>query len=284
MNNRFPKTTVLSRILILSTLILATLGCAGSEPVLETDMASEIIPEAEYSVLEALYWSRVEASRVNFTQADIDFMTDMIAHHAQALIMSRLAPENGAGQSVRALAARIHNAQEDEIRTMQTWLCDRGQPVPKVQIEGLNLIVTLQEPEPEDTSPHEMDREPAATQDHNREAARHVSQKNAHHHGHTGHHPNATAMHHHHDMPGMLSPEQLEELAGARGTHFDRLFLQYMIEHHKGAIIMVDTLFNTDGAALDPEAFRLASDIHVDQITEIERMRQMLGQRSDNQD
>ena len=44
-------------------------------------------------------------------------------------------------------------------------------------------------------------------------------------------------------MPGMLTPEQLMELDKARGTEFDRLFLQYMIQHHEGALTMVDALF-----------------------------------------
>jgi len=77
-------------------------------------------------------------------------------------------------------------------------------------------------------------------------------------------------------MPGMLTQEQLEELAAARGTEFDRKFLKFMIEHHEGAVIMVQELFGTDGAALDREIFDLASGIHAEQVTEIERMRLML--------
>jgi len=83
------------------------------------------------------------------------------------------------------------------------------------------------------------------------------------------------------NMHGVLSQEQLEELAGARGTDFDRLFLTYMIEHHSGAVHMVENLFSADGAAQDEEAFRLASDIQVDQRTEIERMNLMLEQLPD---
>ena len=74
----------------------------------------------------------------------------------------------------------------------------------------------------------------------------------------------------------MLSPEQIEELSQAKGSDFDRLFLIYMIQHHEGAVTMVHELFDTDGAALDDVSFRLASDIQVDQITEIARMRLML--------
>jgi uncharacterized protein (DUF305 family) len=51
--------------------------------------------------------------------------------------------------------------------------------------------------------------------------------------------------HHHHtmEMPGMITQAQLAELAAARGVAFDRLFLELMIQHHEGALVMVDTLF-----------------------------------------
>ena len=82
---------------------------------------------------------------------------------------------------------------------------------------------------------------------------------------------------HAHHMPGMLSPEQVDDLRNARGPDFDRLFLVYMIQHHQGAVTMVDELFATDGAAQgDDLIFRLASDIQADQTSEIERMESML--------
>ena len=83
--------------------------------------------------------------------------------------------------------------------------------------------------------------------------------------------------HDHTDMPGMLSQAQLEELDAARGAVFDRLFLEYMIQHHGGAVVMVDDLFAVDGAAQDGAAFKLAADIHAEQTTEIARMEQMLA-------
>ncbi len=78
-------------------------------------------------------------------------------------------------------------------------------------------------------------------------------------------------------MPGMLTADQLAELDAARGTEFDRLFLIYMIHHHRGALTMVDRLFSNPGAGQDETVFRLASDIQADQSTEIERMQQMLA-------
>ena len=77
-------------------------------------------------------------------------------------------------------------------------------------------------------------------------------------------------------MPGMLSDEQMRQLDAARGTEFDRLFLTFMIQHHKGAVSMVQQLFATPGAGEDELTFKLASDVNVDQTTEIARMQQML--------
>ena len=77
-------------------------------------------------------------------------------------------------------------------------------------------------------------------------------------------------------MPGMLSPQQMAQLDSSRGVNFDRLFLTYMIQHHRGAITMVDTLFNTPGAGQDEIVFKFANDVQADQTTEIDRMQLML--------
>src|SRR3954449_6420135 len=65
-----------------------------------------------------------------YTPADVQFMSHMIGHHAQALIMAGWAKSHGASSSIQTLAGRIINGQQDEIATMQRWLKDRGQPVP----------------------------------------------------------------------------------------------------------------------------------------------------------
>ena len=70
--------------------------------------------------------------------------------------------------------------------------------------------------------------------------------------------------------------EQMMELDQARGGEFDRLFLTYMIQHHKGAVSMVKELFATYGAGQDELVFKFASDVNVDQSTEIVRMEKML--------
>ena len=78
-------------------------------------------------------------------------------------------------------------------------------------------------------------------------------------------------------MPGMLTDAQMAELDAARGAHFDRLFLTYMIQHHRGAVSMVKELFSTTGAGQDETVFKFASDVNVDQTTEIARMERMLA-------
>ena len=177
--------------------------------------------------MEAIYRARTESERQRFTDADVHFMTAMIHHHAQAIEMARLAPTHGASASIEVLAARIINAQNDEIATMQAWLRDRGQPVPEVHVTGTHVMVH--------GAAHDM------------------------------------------SMPGMLSPEQLRQLDEARGAEFDRLFLTYMIQHHRGAVTMVHDLFATDGAGQDEAVFKFASDAHVDQATEVARMELMLA-------
>jgi uncharacterized protein (DUF305 family) len=77
-------------------------------------------------------------------------------------------------------------------------------------------------------------------------------------------------------MPGMLTQEQLAQLDAARGREFDRLFLTFMIQHHTGAVTMVHDLFETEGAGQDEKVFKFASDVNVDQTTEIARMKKML--------
>jgi uncharacterized protein (DUF305 family) len=171
--------------------------------------------------------ARADSVRHPYTQADVDFMSHMIGHHAQALVMAGWAPTHGAGASVRILAERIINAQQDEIATMQRWLGDRGKPVPEARPTGMKMMMNGVE--------HEM------------------------------------------LMPGMLSQAQMRQLDQAKGPEFDRLFLTYMIQHHRGAVSMVKDLFGTNGAAQDETVFKFANDVNVDQSTEIARMERMLA-------
>lgn len=81
----------------------------------------------------------------------------------------------------------------------------------------------------------------------------------------------------HAGMPGMATPQQMAELAAARGAGFDRLFLERMIHHHEGALTMARALQRRPGAAYDPVLFQFTNDIINEQQAEIERMTALLG-------
>ena len=178
--------------------------------------------------------------RPNYTPADVRFMQGMIAHHAQALAMTALLPERTTRADMRLLAQRIEVSQKDEIGLMRHWLERRNEPVPHVDPAG----------EHHDTASHSMSVSGMSMPD--------MSMSNM-------------------MMPGMLTPQQLGELAKASGPEFDRLFLQDMIRHHEGALVMVRDLLATNGAAQEPEVFQFASDIDADQRAEILRMRALLA-------
>ncbi len=188
----------------------------------------------------AIARARADSLRYPYTQADIDFMSGMIHHHAQAIVISRWAPSHQASPSVQRLTARIINAQTDEITLMQTWLKDRNQAPPMVDSAG---NVTMGGHGGHTMPGHDMSSMPGMSMP---------------------------------AMPGMLTDAQLKELDNARGTEFDRLFLTYMIQHHRGAVTMVKTLFEAPGAGQDETVFKFANDVEVDQSTEIKRMLTMM--------
>ena len=194
----------------------------------------------------------MDSARLPWTEADVRFMTHMIGHHAQAIEMARLVPTRDASPAVRTLAERIVNAQQDEIGIMQQWLRDRSRPAPEpLGAAGAAAAVAAHAHGGTDHAGHAM---PAATGAGAASAAA------------------APA------MPGMLTAAQMAELGRARGRVFDRLFLQYMIQHHRGAVSMVRDLFATQGAGQDETVFKFATDVNVDQSTEIQRMQRMLAE------
>ena len=78
-------------------------------------------------------------------------------------------------------------------------------------------------------------------------------------------------------MPGMLSADEMSRLEAATGVEFDRLFLEGMIKHHGGALIMVDELFATPGAGQESTINAFASEVVADQRAEMDRMGAMLN-------
>jgi uncharacterized protein (DUF305 family) len=79
---------------------------------------------------QGLHQTPPTLGRLPYSDADVEFMTGMIPHHAQAVIMAGWAPTHGARHDVAVLCERIVVAQRDEIHMMQGWLRDRGLPVP----------------------------------------------------------------------------------------------------------------------------------------------------------
>lgn len=80
-------------------------------------------------------------------------------------------------------------------------------------------------------------------------------------------------------MPGMLTPQQMQALAKASGPAFDHLFLTGMIQHHTGALVMVQDLFDTPGAGQDAVLFDFATDVDNTQRAEINIMQNMLKEK-----
>jgi uncharacterized protein (DUF305 family) len=165
----------------------------------------------------------IAIANTSYTGADIDFLTGMIVHHDQALVMSELAPERTNNKSIIDLAGRIEVSQEDEISFMEDWLFARD--------------------------------EQQSDNSHN---------------------------HMHMKMAGMATPQQLDALENSKGKDFDRLFLNLMINHHDGAIKMVNELRKQSGSAYDPVLNEFVTDLYNDQGVEIERMNGLLIGLSDD--
>lgn len=166
------------------------------------------------------------SSARDYTPADVAFMSGMIYHHAQALLISGWAPSHGASADVQTLCERIVRGQTDEIDLLSQWLADRHEPVPHVDPAHMMMPDMSQA----------------------------------------------------HMMPGMLTAAQLAQLDRARGPEFDELFLRFMIQHHEGAITMVNELF-AKGAGEENPVYKIASGVFADQTSEIERMQRMLADK-----
>jgi uncharacterized protein (DUF305 family) len=209
--------------------VIAASACTTATQSSSSSAAAPVVPKpvlSPQSEAAAITQARADSMRHPYTEADVHFMSGMIHHHAQAIVMARMAPTHGASAPIQRLADRIINAQQDEILTMQSWLRDRRQPVPDATATGMTM--------------------------------------------------NMGGMTHEMLMPGMLTEEQMKQLDAAHGREFDRLFLTYMIQHHKGAVSMVKALFGSYGAGQDEVVFKFASDVNVDQTTEIARMEKLL--------
>jgi uncharacterized protein (DUF305 family) len=218
-------TRSIARILATAALTTAAAACASSGAAAGAAAGTPAAAGSTAHAAHAAATPGTAAPKVN--AADVHFMSGMIPHHAQAVLIAGWAPSHGARPDIQRLAERIVVAQKDEIQLMQDWLRQRGQPVPAANATHL-------------------------TMEHN-------------------------GMKHDMLMPGMLTEAELKRLDAARGSEFDRLFLQAMIGHHKGAISMVDELETADGSRQDETVFRFSQDVYADQTTEIRVMEQLLA-------
>jgi len=176
--------------------------------------------------------------------ADVKFMQGMIMHHAQAVEMTDLLRTRSHDPVMQSLGKRMSISQTDEIESMKQWLEDRGAP-------------TSMEAQMEYDMRH-MDHSDPKAMAQMREAMAHKGMPL---------------------MPGMLSPKQMQALANADGPAFDHLFLTGMIGHHKGALIMVEDLFDTPEAGQDSVLYDFATDVDNTQSAEIKIMQDMLKER-----
>lgn len=207
---------------MLDTLVRAAFGCALALGLFALPNAADA-----QSPMSGVEQARQDSLRRPYTKADIDFMSHMISHHAQAVAMAHWCNDaHGTSKSLQVYCGRIATGQSAEIELMQQWLRERNQPVPAPDPRGMKMV---------------MD-----------------------------------GMEHYMIMPGMLTEDQMKQLDAARGKEFDRLFLTFMIQHHKGAIDMVDQLF-AKSPPQDEIVFKFANDVQADQSTEIDRMEQMLA-------
>jgi uncharacterized protein (DUF305 family) len=219
--------TSLRRSLIALPIACVIAGCGSQTSAASGAATPAPAPTQAQGEAAAIARAKADSIRNPYTAADVRFMQGMIGHHAQAIVMATWAPTHGANSSVRILAERIINAQQDEILTMQTWLGDRHQSVPEANAGPMTMVMNGKEQQML--------------------------------------------------MPGMLTEAQMHQLDLAKGPEFDRLFLTDMIQHHRGAVSMVKDLFGTYGAGQDEVIFKFASDVNVDQTTEIARMERMLN-------
>ncbi|MDX2208025.1 MAG: DUF305 domain-containing protein [Gemmatimonadales bacterium] len=194
---------------LVTLLVLAPLGAVAAQDHADHAAGHDGLPSLRSIATGSMH-----------TAADVQFMQGMIAHHGQAIQMSRLAESRSADPRLIRFAQKIDQSQASEIRLMEGWLADRDQVVP-------------------DST-----------------AYRTIT------------------------MPGMLTAGELGELAGIKGTTFDKRFLQLMIRHHEGALAMVAGLLATPRAGQEVDVNVFANEVHAVQTAEIDLMLQMLANHS----
>ncbi|MEX1196831.1 MAG: DUF305 domain-containing protein [Pseudohongiellaceae bacterium] len=207
--NRFAR-----RLLVTALLGGVAANAVAQAPIVQPGAPGQ--PSRQINAEEA-----ADLASIRYSEADVRFMQDMIAHHRQAVDMAALVEGRTNRDSLHDLARRVALSQEDEIAFMEGWLSDRDRSVP------------------DDMAHHNVEEDER--------------------------------------MAGMASPEEMAALEEAEGAAFDSLFLELMIDHHEGALTMVEELLDQPGSAHDPVLFEFTSEVTTDQGNEIERMTAMLA-------
>src|SRR5438105_2097507 len=103
----------------------ATVGCSSRKQAQQPDSAA-----AAHQSMAGMSMPVTIPKGAIFTEADVRFMQGMIAHHAQAIYMSRMAGAHGANARVLKFAQKIDQSQIAEIKLMQDWLHRNNQTAP----------------------------------------------------------------------------------------------------------------------------------------------------------
>lgn len=234
----------LFNILAISFIALLSSFSVDAQEVVSSDSSSAVIvqpgsPGQETKILPTTTKAKLPPT----SRKDVEFMQGMIHHHSQAVEMVELMASRTNNKELLLLGSRISQSQADEINMMKRWLTNRGEKttmeMPKMKMDDKEM---------------KMDDKKMSGHHHHQEEPEHL-------------------------MPGMLTVEQMKALKNAKDGEFDKLFLTGMIQHHEGALVMVDELFKTSGAGQDAEVFSFATEVDSSQRAEIRIMQTMLGQK-----
>ncbi|MGI8706411.1 MAG: DUF305 domain-containing protein [Sphingomicrobium sp.] len=220
--------------------------------------------------------------RQSFASQILRFCIAMPLAAATAAALAQTAPilQPGApGQPPKPLsaqeAAQIANTRfsPDDVRFMQTMIPHHHQAVQMVALvrERTNRPAILDAARRIEASQAD---EIAFMQNWLRERGQPVPDQSATHAVHGAHGAGT--------MKGMATPQQMAQLAAAKGIAFDRLFFQLMIDHHSGAVEMAKDLLERPGSAYDPVLFDFVNEVIDDQNAEIERMSVVLAGLTDD--
>lgn len=216
---RARRTTAAALLFALATATLAACG----------DDTSDDAPTA----------ARTAANGDVHNGADVEFASQMIQHHADALVMVDLTQGRDLSPEVAGLAEDVRAAQAPEIETMVDWLTAWGEDVPATSRDHVNSHMGSHGSDGEDEG-------------------------------------EGSGMEGMEGMENMgMDPADLAALEEAEGSAFESMWLEMMVEHHEGAVAMAEA---QQEEGLFPDAVALAESIEAGQGAEIEQMEQLLGQ------